>query len=128
MSFSHCIWNSKRENDLIQSTGATVIHNPVSNLKLGSGIADAAGFVKRGIPLAFGTDGAASNDSLSIQEVMKTACLVGRIRSEEALTSVEALMAATVGGAGSAGLKSDIAVLEPGRLADLILIPKLNPP
>ncbi|MEW6263896.1 MAG: amidohydrolase family protein [Thermodesulfobacteriota bacterium] len=127
VSYSHCVWNSEAENELIAATGAAVVHNPISNLKLGNGVADVAGFVRRGINVALGTDGAAANDSLSLIEVIKAAGLISQKIEGAPLQPSSILAAATKGGAQSAGLADQSGRLAPGGLADLVLLPLDQP-
>ena len=75
-SLAHCVFVDSDDIDLIASTGTWVIHNPVSNARLGSGIAPMADMHNRGVGIALGTDGAASNDSQNLLEVMKFAALL----------------------------------------------------
>ncbi|MBF0528352.1 MAG: amidohydrolase family protein [Deltaproteobacteria bacterium] len=127
VSFSHCVWNSAAENDLIASTGATVVHNPISNLKIGAGLAATGSFIAQGLNLALGTDGSACNDSLSLPEVMKTACLISQVNNGLPIRPGDAWRAATSGGARSAGLANLIGSLSPESYADLVFLPLDQP-
>jgi len=79
VSLAHANWVSESDVDLLAKSGAAVVHNPVSNLRLGSGRAPIERFIKSGIPILLGTDGAASNDSQNILEALKIALILPRI-------------------------------------------------
>ncbi len=97
--------------------------NPASNLKLASGMAPVEEFVRRGIPVAIGTDGPASNNCLDMFREMFLVSGLSKIREGDAasLDAREILYMATVGGARAMGLQEADA-LAPGKLADLVLI------
>jgi 5-methylthioadenosine/S-adenosylhomocysteine deaminase len=107
---------------LLASRGVHVIHNPVSNLKLGSGIAPVPDMVKAGLNVALGTDGASSNNSLDLFEELKLAATLhsGVRRDPTAVTPMEAIRMATVNGAKALGRHTG--VIAPGYMADLILL------
>lgn len=79
ISLAHANWVSESDINLLAKSGATVVHNPVSNLRLGSGRAPIESFIKSGVPILLGTDGAASNDSQNILEALKIALILPRI-------------------------------------------------
>lgn len=79
VSLAHANWVSESDVNLLAKSGAAVVHNPVSNLRLGSGRAPIESFIKSGIPILLGTDGAASNDSQNILEALKIALILPRI-------------------------------------------------
>jgi 5-methylthioadenosine/S-adenosylhomocysteine deaminase len=101
-----------------------VSHNPGSNLKLGSGIADMRAMLAAGVNVALGTDGSASSDNLNAFEAMRLAAGLSRVQGREPglwVSAREALHAATEGGAKALGFK-DIGRIEKGWLADLVLL------
>ncbi len=118
----HCVHVDDREIDLLAESGATMVHCPKSNLKLGSGIAPVAKMVRRGVPVALAADGAASNDALDLFEETRMAALLHKGANEDptAITGRQAFCMATEGGARAAGI--DAGTIDPGRLADLALI------
>ncbi len=73
---AHCVWLTDRDIDIIAKRQAKVVHCPLSNLKLGSGIAPIAKMIKKGITVVLGTDGAASSNRLDIWEAGKMAALL----------------------------------------------------
>ncbi|MBS3815484.1 MAG: amidohydrolase family protein [Hadesarchaea archaeon] len=126
---AHCVWVNEEEIEIIENTGAKPVHNPVSNMKLGSGAAPVSEMLSRGIPVALGTDGAASNNSLDMLEEIKFAALLQKLdrRDPTALPAQSALEMATINGAKALELEDEIGSIEIGKKADLILI-DLNKP
>jgi 5-methylthioadenosine/S-adenosylhomocysteine deaminase len=118
----HCVHVSDHEIDLLAESGATVVHCPKSNLKLGSGVAPVARMLRRGVPLALAADGAASNDVLDLFEETRMAALLHKGVGEDptAVTGRQAFRMATEGGARAAGI--DAGTIDPGKLADVALI------
>jgi 5-methylthioadenosine/S-adenosylhomocysteine deaminase len=122
VSAVHCVHLVEEEIDILRRNGVTVVHNPKSNLKLGSGIAPLRSMLEAGIPVALGTDGAASNDLLDMFEEMRFAALLpkGLALDPRAMCAAQVLRMATVHGARACGINAG--VLAPGRLADLITV------
>ena len=124
---AHCIWLDQTEIDLFKQKGGAIALNPVSNLKLANGVAPARRMIENGLTLALGTDGASSNNSLSMLETMKFAALVYGLSAQEALDM------ATLGGAKALHLNAGS--IEQGKLADFALFdatalgtaPAINP-
>ena len=119
----HCVHMSDEDMKVFQERGLYVVTNPASNLKLASGIAPIAEYVKRRIPVAIGTDGPASNNSLDMFKEMYLVATLSKVRESDAasLNPDIVLNMATVQGAGAMGLENGDR-LAPGKLADLILI------
>lgn len=132
-SLAHAIWCDAQDLDLLAAAGCTVVHNPASNLKLGSGIAPVPAMLERGIPVALGTDGSASNDSQNLMEAMKLAAILQGVGPEPFPrwpTAWQVLEMATMGGARAVGLDTRIGSLEVGKAADLVVlgrVPSLVP-
>ena len=109
--------------DLLAGPAVTVAHCPVSNLKLGAGVAPVPDFLARGVTTGLGTDSMASNNSADLFEEIKTAALVARgvRRDPTAVLATDALTMATRGGSRAFGgrLTGRLAVGEP---ADLVLV------
>jgi cytosine/adenosine deaminase-related metal-dependent hydrolase len=99
-----------------------VVHNPVANMILGSGVCPLAALRGAGIPVGVGTDGAASNDSQNMLEAVKTAALLQKVArlDPRAATADDVLAMATVEGARALGLDGLVGSLQPGRRADLV--------
>lgn len=124
VQLAHSIWLDDEELDLIQGTGATVVHCPVSNMYLASGVARVPEMLRRGIPVALASDGPGSNNRQDMFEAMKLAVLLQKVHHLDAmiLQPEQALTMATRFGARAAGLADRIGAIEPGRLADLVVV------
>lgn len=120
---AHCVHLTPGEIELFASTGAAASHNPVSNLKLGNGIAPLPEMLQAGVRLALGTDGMASNNSLDLFEEIKLATLLhrGARHDAAAVRASDVLDIATRGGAEAIGFP-EAGALEKGRLADVIAL------
>jgi 5-methylthioadenosine/S-adenosylhomocysteine deaminase len=120
----HAVHLDDRELDMMAREGVAVAHCPSSNLKLGSGIARVADMRARGIRVAVGTDGAASNNRLDVMTEMRTAALLAKGVSGDAavLPAAEALEMATIEGARAIGLEAGIGSIEAGKWADLAAV------
>ena len=123
----HCVHVSEREMDILQARGMTVVTCPGSNTKLASGIAPVYEYLRRGIPLAIGTDGPASNNCLDFfREMFLTTGLQKLGHGAEAVDAMDVLTMACKNGAHACGF-DDCDSLALGKQADLILI-DLNQP
>jgi 5-methylthioadenosine/S-adenosylhomocysteine deaminase len=121
----HAVWVDDADLDAIADAGATVVHNPVSNLRLGSGVLPWRAMLDRGIPVALGTDEAICDDSINVWTVAKTAGLIHNVSgldSDDWPTASEVLTALWRGGARATLRTDDLGVIAPGRLADLALV------
>jgi len=109
---------------ILESTGAHVIHCPRSNMKLAAGICPVQRLLDRHINVALGTDGAASNNRLNMIAEMQGAALLGKLESGEsaAVSAVTALEMATINGAKALGMEQKIGSLEIGKQADMIAL------
>ena len=129
----HAVHCSDEDLALLAGHACHVVHCPGSNLKLGSGIAPVSAMLARGINVALGTDGAASNNRLDLFEEMRTAALLakGVAHDPTALPARQAVEMATMGGAKALGLEAVIGSLETGKSADMIAVtltsPELSP-
>ncbi len=124
----HCVHMTQEDMKVFIKNGLYAVTNPASNLKLASGIAPIAEFKRKGIPVAVGTDGPASNNCLDMFREMFLVSGLSKIREQDAesMDAGEVLRMATVSGAGAMGL-SEADVLAEGKLADLILIDLMSP-
>lgn len=120
---AHCVWLSDSDTDILKKHNVTVVHNPVSNLKLVSGIADIPKLEKAGINIALGTDGASSNNNLDLFEEIKLTAILHKweAKNPAVLPAWEVLKMATVNGAKALGY-DDLGMLRTGYLADMILV------
>jgi cytosine/adenosine deaminase-related metal-dependent hydrolase len=123
--FEHGIWLTPSDMELVRDRGVTIVHNPVSNMKLGSGIAPVPELLRHGVNVALGTDGMCSNDGNDMFATLKTAALLHKLWEvdfEQWLGAQEAWDIATAGGAAAAGDRDGLGRIEPGRRADLVLL------
>lgn len=120
---AHCVHLSKEDKEILQRHQATAVHNPVSNLKLASGVAEITDLVKQGIQVALGTDGASSNNNLNMFEEIKLTGILhkGITGDPTVLPAWEVLKMATVNGAQALGYQ-DLGMLKEGYLADMIVL------
>ena len=105
--------------------GASVAHNPGSNMRLGSGLADTRAMLERRINLGIGTDGANCADNQNMYEAMRLASFVSKVRGpdwQRWLTTREAALAATEGGARALGFRDRMGRLAPGYKADIVML------
>ncbi len=119
---AHCVWTTPEDWALMAAKGVSCVHNPVSNLKLGSGVASIPAMRKAGVNVALGTDGVSSNNATDLFGDMKLAAILhnGVNLDPTALTAWDALEMATVNGGKALGRKTG--KIEAGYDADLILV------
>ncbi|MBK9676405.1 MAG: TRZ/ATZ family hydrolase [Betaproteobacteria bacterium] len=120
----HAVHLDADDVDLLARHGGHVVHCPASNMKLGCGIAPITDYRARGINVALGTDGAASNNRLDLFGEMRLAALLAKVATGDpaALPAADALRAATLGGAQALGLDADLGSLGPGKFADVVAV------
>ncbi len=119
----HCVWMDEEDTEIFRRRGLSVVTNPGSNTKLASGIAPISAYLKKGINVAIGTDGPASNNCLDMFREMFLVTGLAKLREEDAsaVDAWEVLKMATVNGAKAMYLP-DTDVLAPGKAADIIMI------
>lgn len=124
----HCTWMSDEDIELFARKGIYAITNPASNLKLASGIAPVDRMLAAGVPMAIGTDGAASNNALDMFREMYLASCLQKVVSGDAAAGKagDILTMACVGGARAMGLE-DCDDIAPGKKADLVVIDLQRP-
>jgi 5-methylthioadenosine/S-adenosylhomocysteine deaminase len=120
----HAVHLSDGEKETLAQTGTKVVHCPESNMKLASGPCPAWDLQRRGVIVGIGTDGPASNNNLDLFEEMRSASLMAKLITgdPEALGARSVLRMATKDGARALGMEQEIGSLEPGKLADVIVI------
>lgn len=119
-ALAHCVRTTPRERDLLRATNTAVLHCPSTNCKLGSGIAPIPGYLRAGIRVALGADGAPCNNRLSmLTELRQMQLLQALATGPGALPAAQALWLATRGGAMALGLEHLVGSLRPGLRADL---------
>ena len=126
---AHCVWLNEEEIQIYKASGSHVSHNPSSNLKLACGFAPIQEFIKNGINVAVGTDGAASNNNTDMIEEMRLSTLIHKGTSNDptVLNSRTSLRMVTQNGANALGMGKQLGSIEEGKIADLIFI-DLNKP
>ena len=128
LSLAHSIWIEPGDVELFTKSGATPVHNPASNLRIGSGLAPVRQFLSAGAYVALGTDGAASNDGQNMFDALRLSALIHNEAGtdfDEWVKPVQALAMATRNGARAFGL--DAGALAPGKLADVVLLRRDGP-
>ncbi|MCF0151078.1 MAG: amidohydrolase [Firmicutes bacterium] len=120
---AHCVWLEDEDLAILKECGATLVHNPTSNMKLGSGFAPIAKALEMGVNVALGTDGCASNNNLNMFEEMHLAALLqkGLHNDPTLVTADQVLDMATVSGAKALG-RPDTGMLCEGMKADIIAL------
>jgi 5-methylthioadenosine/S-adenosylhomocysteine deaminase len=110
--------------------GVKVSHNAASNMYLSSGVAPVPAMIAQGICVGLGVDGAASNNSQDMLELMKLTALLHKVSSRDptVITAEKVLEMATIDGARCLGMEEEIGSIEPGKRADLVVFdPKRSP-
>jgi cytosine/adenosine deaminase-related metal-dependent hydrolase len=124
LSCAHTIWIEDQDIERLAATGTVVVHNPESNLKLGTGIAPIAKMLAAGVTVALGTDGSVTNDNLVLHEAIRLAAMLGRVAERERgkwVTARQALAMATHGGARAVQMPNGIGRIQAGYRADVVL-------
>lgn len=119
---AHCVWTTPEDWAVMAEKGVSAIHNPMSNLKLGSGIAPVPAMKKAGVNVCLGTDGVSSNNCTDFFGDLKIAAILhnGAGCDPLALLPIDALRMATANGGRALGRKTG--VIAEGYTADLILV------
>ncbi|MDR1573073.1 MAG: amidohydrolase [Clostridiales Family XIII bacterium] len=129
---AHCVHVTEEDMDILAEKGVTVASCPISNMKLSSGVCNVPRLLEKGVNVAIGTDGAASNNSLNFIEEMKFFALANKLarRDPTLVSPAETVRAATLGGAKSQG-RTDCGRICVGAKADLIVldlsVPNMRP-
>jgi 5-methylthioadenosine/S-adenosylhomocysteine deaminase len=120
--FAHCIWLNEPDIEILTKFGASVVHNPLSNMILASGVCPVPRLRAAGISVALGTDGAGSNDSHDMLQVMKCAALLQKLHHLDplAMTARDVMTMATIEGARALRADQRIGSLEVGKQADVV--------
>jgi 5-methylthioadenosine/S-adenosylhomocysteine deaminase len=121
---AHCVHLDDEEIAILARTRAVVSHNPVSNLKLGSGIARIPDMLAAGVRVTLGTDGAISGNDLDMWLALRLAAMLHKGANEkaDAVSTHQALDMLTRDAADALGAGARIGSLETGKLADMVLV------
>jgi guanine deaminase len=125
LSAAHAIWISREDIARLADTGATVVHNPLSNLRLGSGVAPVQLMREHGLRVGIGTDAANTSDGQNLFEATRLACYLSRLATPDArnwLTASDVLELATAGSASVLGMGDRIGRIAPGYKADIVFL------
>ncbi len=124
----HLVHTDEKDMEILKKRNMFVVSNPGSNTKLASGIAPINDYLKRGIPVALGTDGPASNNCLNMFREMFLVTGLAKLKENDAacVDAMEVLKMATVNGAHAMGL-NDCDILKEGKKADIIMIDLMQP-
>jgi cytosine/adenosine deaminase-related metal-dependent hydrolase len=123
MSLAHAIWVEPEDIELFAERSATPVHNPASNLRIGSGFAPVKEYIRAGVKVALGTDGAASNDGQNMFDAVRLATLIHNQAGSDFnhwIPPQQALAMGTRNGARAFGI--DAGAIAPGKLADIVLL------
>jgi 5-methylthioadenosine/S-adenosylhomocysteine deaminase len=125
VSMAHGVWLDDAELRAVAAAGATIVHNPASNLKLGNGVARVRAMQRLGVRVALGTDGSCSNDNQNLWESMRLAALLqtsNLVDYAEWPTARQVLRMATRHGAHACYLADEVGALEAGKRADVVVL------
>lgn len=123
-SCAHCCWLEREDMQLLAASRAVVASNPLSNLRLGSGICAVRACLEESVDVAIGCDGSCSSDGQDMTEAIKAVCLTSTLQTPEYkkwLSARETLRLAYEGGAAAVGLKGKAGKIATGMLADVTL-------
>ncbi len=126
---AHGVHIAPESYNILKDISGGIVHNPVSNQKLGSGVADIRKLRANGINVALGTDGQGSTNTLDMFEEIKTAAYLQKVtyQNATAISGEDVMKMATIEGARVLGIDSEVGSLEEGKKADIIIIDTNKP-
>ena len=121
---AHGVKLNDKDIDILSKMDCGIVHNPISNMRLGCKIADITKYKKQGINVGLGTDGQGSGNNLDMFEAMKIAGLIqgGIHENEERISAKDVIKMATINGAKILGMEGKIGSIEEGKKADIIIV------
>ncbi|RCJ21954.1 amidohydrolase [Nostoc minutum NIES-26] len=128
-TLAHCVHLNDADIAIMAETQSTVVHNPLSNLRLGSGIAPILKYRQAGVNVTFGCDGASSNDSQDLLEAIKIGSILHNVTDSDYqnwITPRQAVEMASLGGANGLNLADKLGSITVGKQADLVLYDLTN--
>jgi 5-methylthioadenosine/S-adenosylhomocysteine deaminase len=129
LTMNHAIWLTDADIEMMGAAGASITHNPLANLKLGSGVAPIRKLKRAGVNIALGCDGVASADTADIFAAFKAASMLHKIGTHdyrEWVSAHEVMHMATLGAARSSLMENEVGSLETGKQADIILLDRYH--
>jgi len=129
VQLAHSVWLDDEELEIVAETGSVVVHCPVSNMYLASGVARVPEMRAAGIPVALASDGPGSNNRQDMFEALKMSVLLQKVHHLDAmiLQPEDALEMACWGGAAAMAMSDELAMIAPGRKADLLMVDLTSP-
>lgn len=128
LCLAHCVWPQEKEIGILKQKWIKVLHCPSSNAKLASGIAPVKRYLKEGIAISLGSDGAACNNALDLFLEMRAAAQLQSLKyGAGALSAKEIVAMATREGARAIGKEDELGAIEKGYLADLVVLDVSSP-
>ena len=124
-SLAHGVWLTDEDKEIVAKTGASVVHNPMSNLALGSGVAPLGKYIAAGVNIALGSDGSNCGGTQSIIKSMQLAAVLTRLANPDYstwLTAEKVFRMGTLGGAKVLGMEDKLGSISVGKIADLVAI------
>lgn len=124
-SAAHGIWLDEADLALLAEAGSSVVHNPLSNMRVGSGLARVRPMVEHGVNVGIGTDASATSDSMNMFEAARLASFISRVQTADErqwLTADEVFAMATLGSARALGFGDFVGSLAPGFKADIVML------
>ncbi|MEH2415283.1 amidohydrolase [Nostoc sp.] len=128
-TLAHCVWLNDADIAILAESESTVVHNPLSNLRLGSGIAPILKYRQAGVNVTFGCDGASSNDSQDLLEAIKIGSILHNVTDSDYqhwITPRQAVEMASLGGAKGLNIADKLGSLTVCKQADLVLYDLTN--
>ena len=120
---AHMIWTNESDFTMLKKHNVSVVHNPIANMILGSGVCPVQRLRKENVNIGIGTDGTASNDSQNMIESLKLTPMLQKIHhlDPSVMSAVDALKMATIEGAKALGISDIVGSIESGKRADIAL-------
>ncbi|MEH2440877.1 amidohydrolase [Nostoc sp.] len=128
-TLAHCVWLNDNDIAILAETKSTVVHNPLSNLRLGSGIAPILKYRQAGVNVTFGCDGASSNDSQDLLEAIKIGSILHNVTDidyQHWITPRQSVEMASLGAAKGFNVADKLGSITIGKQADLVLYDLTN--
>ena len=121
---AHGVWFDDKDIEILKNIKGGISHNPISNCKLGSGIANVVKYIQNGLLVSIGTDGAGSTNTLDMFQEMKLTSLLQKVNHLKAdiIDSYKVIQMATIDGAKVLGLEDKIGSIDEGKYADIIIV------